>query len=498
MMERAFLPGLAAGLAFGTAFGALTGPQPWGILLGFLFLLFGVFGRSAVPLWLSALALGTALSVQPPQPEHIQWQLPLLEEVTGRVVDLPQPHPHTVSFTLEPLGIPTRLLCYVRQSGEGGDMAPVPTVEVGDLVRLRGEWAPAQPEGWAKSLARQGITGLFWADGLELLAPGPPGLMRWAGRAQKAMLSWLQEILPGEGAELLSALLIGQRGLLPEESEEGFRRAGVAHLLALSGLHLGILTAGGWWALGLLRLRPGTRYLLLIPLVGFYVLVAGMRVSLVRAGIMFALLGLFWVLWERGWVLRSWYDPLQGLSAAAIVVLLIWPWSALDVGFGLSFSATGAILLLLPGWTRSPIRARLPRFCRRPADLLAVSACAQAGALPLVGSTFGYFAPYGLLANLFLIPWTGAILWAGVILLFCAHLPFGPTLGRAVHRFLIAPYLSVVQGLAALPGAALPVGPKFGLWCAFAVLSLLLLRAARTGSTFTTPGPLPSGDQTGA
>jgi competence protein ComEC len=494
-MERAFLPGLAAGLAFGTAFGALTGPQPWGILLGLLFLLFSVWRRSAVPLWLSALALGTALSFQPSQPEHIQWQLPLLEEVSGRVVDLPQPHPQTVSFTLEPLGIPTRLLCYVRQSE---DMAPLSTVEVGDLVRLRGEWAPAQPEGWAKSLARQGIMGLFWADGLEVLAPGPPGLMRWAGRVQKAMLSWLQETLPREGAELLSALLIGQRGLLPEESKDWFRRAGAAHLLALSGLHLGILTAGGWWALGLLRLRPGTRYLFLIPLVGFYVLVAGMRVSLVRAGIMFALLGLFWVLWERGWVLRAWYDPLQGLSAAAIVVLLMWPWSALDVGFELSFMATGAILLILPSWTHSPTRARLPRFWRRPADLLAVTACAQAGALPLVGSAFGYLAPYGLLANLFLIPWTGAILWAGIILLFCAHLPFGPTLGAAVHRFLIAPYLSIVQGLAALPGAALPVGPGFGLFGAFATVALLLLHAASPGGTFATAGPLPSGDRTGA
>lgn len=135
---------------------------------------------------------------------------------------------------------------------------------------------------------------------------------------------------------------------------------------------------------------------------------------------MFAVLGLFWLLWERGWVLRRWLDPLQGLSLAAIVVLALWPWSALDVGFPMSFLATAGIVLLLPSWTGSSLRARLPRWVRPAADLLAVTLCAQAGAVPVVGSAFGYLAPYGLVANLALVPWTAALLWAGLL----ALLPF--------------------------------------------------------------------------
>jgi len=194
---------------------------------------------------------------------------------------------------------------------------------------------------------------------------------------------------------------------------------------------------------------------------------------------MFTLLGLFFLLWERGLVLKSWRDPLEGLALAAIVVILLWPWSALDLGFQLSFAATFAILLLWPGWSGCSLRAGLPRPVRWAADLLATSAFAQAGTLPLIGSAFGYLAPWGLLGNLILIPWTGLILGAGLFLLLASPLPWAPAIGGFLHRLVISPYLTVVEWLAGLPGASLPVGENFGLWCLLCITGVLALRELR-------------------
>jgi len=110
---------------------------------------------------------------------------------------------------------------------------------------------------------------------------------------------------------------------------------------------------------------------------------------------------------------------------------------------------------------------------------LATSAFAQVGTLPIVGSTFGYLAPYGLVANLLLIPWTGLILWAGLFLLIISPFPWAPAIGKFLYRVVVSPYLYAVEGLAGLPGAALPVGENFGLWCLCCALGMLLLRAAQ-------------------
>ncbi|MCX7750593.1 MAG: ComEC family competence protein [Candidatus Bipolaricaulota bacterium] len=469
-MRRALLPGLGVALGFGIAFGYLLFPGFPALAAAGALLLLAALCRSVLPLWGAAFALGMALPVREALPPPLDFQLPNLREARGIVLDLPEPRAKNASFTLAVEALGVRLLAYVPLGTEVGPR---------DRVRLVGRWGRPGPAAWREALLRRGIHGLFWADEVEVEAPGQPGLLRWAGRVRQVLLDRLDQGLPGPGADLLSALLLGARGRLPDDEVEAFRRAGVAHLLALSGLHVGILAAGGWWILGLLRVRQGWRYPLLVPAVGFYVLLGGARASLLRAGIMFAVLGLFWLLLERGWVLRRWLDPLQGLSLAAIIVLVVWPWSALDVGFQLSFLATAGIVLFLPSWTGSALRARLPRWARPAADVLAVTLCAQAGAVPAVGSAFGYLAPYGIAANLVLVPWTALLLWAGLL-----ALPPWP-LGPAVERALVSPYLSLVRGLASLPGAELPVGPGFGLWCLLAALGFLLLRALAEEA----PGP---------
>jgi len=472
-MDRAVLPGMVAAVAFGTVVAGVSGSPSWAFPAAFVSLAIALLRRSVPLLWLAAFFVGLLLWHPFTLPETVRVQIPLLTEVTGLVKDIPDPHRETASFTLHPFSLDGDLLVYLRtETPWAVELSP------GDLVRLSGEGELLEPGGWGEYLSRRGIVGLFWADGVEVLKQGRFSVLRLVGKLRAGLLTRLHTTVPEPGAELLAALLFGTRGLLPEEEKAAFRTAGVAHLLALSGLHLGILVTTGWWLLGLLRLRPGARYQVLLPLAWGYVLLGGARVSLVRAAIMLSAFGLFWLLWERGLVLRRWYDPLQGLSVAALLVILIWPWSPLDTGFQLSFVATFSILYLWPSWGRSSLRVRLSRPVRWIADILATSTFAQAGTLPIVGSTFGYIAPYGLIANLLLIPWTTLILWSGLFLLLLP-LPWAQAVGWVVHRTLISPYLSAVQGLARLPGAALPVGENFGLWCLFCILGILLLQAVQ-------------------
>jgi hypothetical protein len=111
-----------------------------------------------------------------------------------------------------------------------------------------------------------------------------------------------------------------------------------------------------------------------------------------------------------------------------------------------------------------------------------VTLCAQAGAVPVIGTVFGYVAPYGVLANLVLVPWTSVILWAGILLVVLAALPLPLPLGFLGEQVLVGPYLTVVRWMASLPGASLPVGPWFGLWCLLAAVGVCLVRTLEAGS----------------
>lgn len=482
-MGERLLVGLAGALAWGAALAGLTGPFPGALPAAGALLILTAIRKSVLGLWTAALLVGLSLSSPPSLPPAELAQFLRLNQLTGRVQGPIEPHRATVSFFLAPEGWRARVLVYM--SASVGEILP------GARVSLQGEGEVPQSAGWREYLARRGVVGVFWAREIEVLEEPKLTFPARVSRLRARLISSLCTSLPGEAGELVAALLLGARGLLSQERELAFRRAGVAHLLALSGLHLGILVAAGWWVLGLFRIGKGARYLVLLPGTWFYVYLAGGRVSLIRAGLMFSFLGLFWLLVERGWVLRRWYQPLGALAGAMLVVVLIWPWSPLDVGFQLSFSATGAILLLWPVWSEAGWRKRwraaiapaprgLPlRLVLWGADLLAVSAFAQLGALPIVGATFGYLNPYALLANLILIPWTALLLGAGLILLACAPLPGAQALGWMMATVLIHPYIAVVNWLSLLPGAALPVGEGFGLWCLFCWLGVLLLQAIR-------------------
>ena len=214
----------------------------------------------------------------------------------------------------------------------------------------------------------------------------PRSLRAWSIRLRYQLLARLDRVF-GESSALPKALLLGEREALSEEDRQAFARVGIAHVLAVSGLHISLLVG----ALGLL-LRPvldGKKQLWLFgAFLLLYMLLLDFRASVVRASILtFAYL----YVRTRG---RG-GDPLSALSLAFTAILLVSPTDLTNAGFQLSFAAAGGMTLL-----RRPIYTVTRRFLgRRAGGMTASTLSAVAGTLLPSVQTFHCFSLAGLILS---------------------------------------------------------------------------------------------------
>jgi len=396
-----------------------------------------------------------------------------LTAVTGEVISYPSVGWGRVSFTLRPDELPGDL----RVTWEAVEGAACRRIRFGDRVIARGAVRLPEPfEGfdYPSYLERQGVFATMYAEGAEAVSASPGesiSLLAAGDGLRQRLILRLREHLGEDEASLAQGLLLGDRSAMSEEIEDRFGETGLMHLLAVSGLHLGILLAGAWFGLRKSGLRPVAAY----PIVGLLVLaflwVVGPRVSLIRASLMFAFLGLGSVLADVGLILRRSIDPLNGLAAAGLTILALMPGQLFESGFQLSFAATAGILVAFQpwmrvhweGWTQRWVR-RLPEILRRPAlsavSLTVVSLAAQASAAPVVAWHFGTLHLFLVLTNLLVIPLVTIALWAGLL---------GLTLGASAFslqpfEWMLTALAWSVGALAQIPGASLAVSQWFGLW----------------------------------
>lgn len=252
-----------------------------------------------------------------------------------------------------------------------------------------------------------------------------PGTLFWRamGRARTYFEGQLLRGLSGQNAALALALTTANRSYLEPETLTPFKRTGTSHLLAVSGLHLGVLATIVWGltgamvgrAPGLLR-RFGRRRvcgMAVVGLLGCYVLLIGAPISAIRAWAVLAV-GVGALL-----ALRP-LCPFHALSGAAIALMLWQPAVVVDLGFQLSFAATLGILLFLR--FRPPILhpsddllgAPEPRWQKRARAaglFVGVSTSASLATMPILAAQFGEVALCGLWVNLVVTPLVSAILF---------------------------------------------------------------------------------------
>ena len=257
----------------------------------------------------------------------------------------------------------------------------------------------------------------FWITlGMGRMATDSPrqenGLYEAISREAQERNLLLAERLDSTGLDeqalaVSSALLLGQKEGLSREMRRNYAQAGASHLLALSGMHLGILY-GLMYILLIRRIRYSDwKWFFLPPIlltVWGYAFIAGMPVSLVRASIMLTLATI-------AALAQADTPPLHILALSALVILLFTPAALMQAGFQLSFISVFFILVLY-----RPVRERLG-IRNKVADLLLLSVVAQLGTAPLSIWYFHSLPLLGALVSIVLIPLTTIIIYLGLLLL---------------------------------------------------------------------------------
>lgn len=325
-------------------------------------------------------------------------------------------------------------------------VAPKPTSRPGQLVvsgRLVAPEGRRTPGGFDQAAWLRAQGGVFLPTPTAVLvaakvrgSQAEGGLRGWFRRGLTAGL-------PAREAALMTAIELGDRNDIGREEftegygiRDGFNRSGLAHLMALSGQNVALITVVLIWLFGWLRWPPLWRYgmpaLLLLP----YLALVGVSPSITRAVIMgFTVLAALAV--GRG---RP--DPFGLLALTAVVCLLLFPLWLLDIGFQLSFLAVLALTLSMKAAGKLP--ERWPLWLRLA---LVATVLAELGTLPVIAATFGQLPMVGLPANLA----AGAVMTALVPLGFLAGL-LGPA--AAVINPLVGLLAALLLGIVKVFGQA--------------------------------------------
>ena len=236
---------------------------------------------------------------------------------------------------------------------------------------------------------------------------GPSALKQWAAFQKETFSEWLGQLAPpGEELAILRALAIGDKGDLTRDLRAAYRDSGAMHLLALSGLHVGLIYALLRWLLSPLgghRAAHLLRSSFILLSLWTYALITGLSSSIARAVLMITFYEI------SGWM-SSDRDGLTALAGSALILMLFDPESPRDIGFQLSYTAVLSILLLHPRLSR--LLQTRSRLLTRIWKLLSVSLCCQATCGVLAWLYFGTFPRYFLLTTLLAIPLATAVMYA--------------------------------------------------------------------------------------
>ena len=246
----------------------------------------------------------------------------------------------------------------------------------------------------------------------------------------------------GDAYAVVAAMSLGDKSALTRDLKDTYSVSGASHVLALSGLHLGII----YMLLSVLLPRrrwPALSQLLIILFIWAFVFLVGMSVSVVRSAIMLTVYGLLSI-GNRDKM------SINALAFTAIVMLMWNPAWLFDVGFQMSFLAVFAILLFVPLFDDvfSAEYLMAHRWIKRIWGLVVVSCSAQLGVAPLIAFYFGRFSTYFLLTNFIVIPAAMAILWLSLVVLLFPSLAY-------ILLYIVQCLNAILSRITAIPGASI-------------------------------------------
>lgn len=249
--------------------------------------------------------------------------------------------------------------------------------------------------------------------------------------------------------EVAYALFLGDKTSLDDISKSSFAVAGAMHILAVSGLHVGIiLILFSFLLKPLEKLRKGTYFktFIIILIIWLYAFITGASSAVLRASLMFSFIAVAQSIHRK----QSIY---QAILVSALILILIQPFIIFDIGFQLSFAAVIGIIYLQPKITA--LITIKNRFLLYIWQIIAVSFAAQIATLPLSLFYFHQFPTYFLLTNIIVIPLSFIILLVGVCYLIFDFIPGLNYLLESSLDYLLILLNKSVQFIAQLPFAAI-------------------------------------------
>ncbi len=470
---RAEPPGWTGAALFGLCLAAALIARPWPLPRG----LFAA--GAAAGLGLAAAQFATARA---PEVIPLPRRATVISGVVLGVESLPEGRRVTIGApklgTAAP-ALPRRLRIRLRKDD--------PTqIATGDTIRIRAmvraPSSPAYPDGWdiQRDAFFSGIGGYGYAlRRVEPVSRAHPGsVSAWLWWLREAIAARIGASVSGPEGAIATTLLTGLTAGIPESDRVAFRDSGLAHLLAIAGLHIGIVMGLIFGFTRLLlacweyaALHWPTKQIAAVAALaagGFYMLLTGMHVPIVRSFAMATLVTLALLAGRRALSLR-------GLGLACATLILLDPEQITGASFQMSFSAVLALIAgyaaLRPWLSRWHADPRLRRrFSLHLAGLALTSLLAGGASAPFAAYHFGHVQVYFIVANMVAVPLTG--LWvipAGLIAL--SVMPLGlervplVVMGWGVHGLLL-----IARSVSSWPAATLAV-PHMPAW-GLAILAL--------------------------
>jgi competence protein ComEC len=230
---------------------------------------------------------------------------------------------------------------------------------------------------------------------------------------------------------IAEALLVGDKSDIDQETWDNYSRAGIVHIIAISGMHMGIVYSGILALLGVmpvLKHQRKTNILISLIAMWLFACVTGMPASVMRASVMFSFLGISEMLGRSK-------NSFNVLSASAIVLLFYNPVWLLDIGFILSYAAILGIMIFSPRWNQ--VAASKPKAQRILWQFITGTTAAQIFTFPICLYYFGQFPMLFLLSNMVAIPATALILYILIAILLTSVIPTMASVLGAIASFLI-------------------------------------------------------------
>ena len=334
-------------------------------------------------------------------------------------------------------------------------------------------------------LRRQGIAGSCWANRRNWQVIGHEedrSLLTIAKRCQYRLHEQYRQMgIEGKELGILSALTLGYRENMDKDVQRSFSVSGAMHVLAVSGLHTGIvwgivvwlLTLGGWFKpLWEEKWKRWLLNIIAIVLIWMYAFVTGLSPSVMRSALMLS----FWAL---SGLLEKQISRWNPLFSAAVIILIINPLALWSVSFQLSFAAVAGIMLIGQKMQRSiSFKGRMLQYV---GGLMLVSVAAQIATMPLTMHYFGQTSNYFALTNLVVIPMAGVLLVLGFGTLAMSWCVIGEWLGVATKwcTWLLREVVEWIEGLPfSTTQISLESGSVFCLYGAI-VCGLMMMRGSK-------------------